>query len=117
MRGTGARWSKLPIGEDRMQQEVGLTVSRFEIVFAPDGDALVCFVGRSRVEQDADACIQGSDLVVSRGGLPPLRFTGLTERDLDRLAKAPHIYVNRSFDLRDDEVSRVRLAAVQQGSK
>ena len=94
-----------------MQVERGMVVYRFEVVFAPDGDALVCFVGRVRIDPEADATLNGRDLVVFRGGFPPVRFVDLTDRDVARLASAPGILINRSFEPHEDELSQIRLVA------
>jgi hypothetical protein len=75
-----------------------LGVERFEVVFAEDGDAMICFMGRASVSEGADAFLVGRDLVVTRHPHPSLMFVGLTEEHVRRISAAPAVFLNRSDD-------------------
>lgn len=77
-------------------------VERFEVVSSHESDEmLVCFMGRSVVEEGAQAWLDGRALFVSRSPHLPLRFHGaggLLDNDLELLSKAKLVYLNRTLD-------------------
>lgn len=95
----------------RASGDRSIGIWRFEILVASDGDCLVCYMGPSGVDEGAFARLDGGDFVVSRGREPPLRFLGVTPKDISRLASASAIFLNRSDDRIGHQVRKVVLTA------
>jgi hypothetical protein len=71
-----------------------INITRFEIAFAHDGDAMICFMGRVDIPEGAEFFLENGTLSFDREPHPSLKLTGISAEDEQRLLKAEHLFVN-----------------------